>query len=104
MHGMHEMGERFAEGEKLLLHCPVFPIGIFPARVARDVDDVVMAGAHKVFHFGETRLVVGDELVYASRKPAEGLSVAGERQFHVIVAYLPQARKEVAELVGLEHE
>ena len=48
--------------------------------------------------------MVGDELVYAPRKPAEGLSVAGERQFYVVVAYLPQTRKEVAELVGLEHE
>ena len=75
---MHEVGERFAEREELLLHCPAFPIGVFPARVARDVDDVVMAGAHKVFHFGQARLMVGDELVNASRKPAEGLSVAGE--------------------------
>ena len=78
MHGMHEVGEGFAEREELLLHGPAFPIGVFPARVARDVDDVVVSGAHEVFHFGQARLMVGDELVNASRKPAEGLSVAGE--------------------------
>ena len=48
--------------------------------------------------------MVGDKLVNAPRKPAEGLSVAGKGQFHVVITHLPQACEEVAQLVGLEHE
>ena len=87
-----------------MLHGPAFPIGVFPARVARDVDDVVVSGAHEVFHFGQARLMVGDELVNATRKLAEGLPVAGKGQFHVVIAHLSQTCEEVAQLVGLEHE
>ena len=91
----HRLGHR----EILLVERPSAPIGVFPASVLRDGDDVVVPLCDQLVDFFQPLLVMVFQMHDAVREAGERISMGGQHEVDVVAVHLAEAFHELFECV-----